>query len=170
VNWTELELRVYEDARKTFADLQQTHPNDVFYAYALYTDGDGITVCAAANSRRGLAKALEQAEVEPGSADAAYYEWATAEWAYEGWDGWSFRDVCTTLRESSASFDVAEVFGIMQRALARVRDDGIFRALPDGEAPVLFVTVSDDDRAEEIENASAKVLNDPETFARFAAR
>ena len=58
------------------------HPHDVFYAFALYTDGSDMTVLPAANSEDGYQqKVTRRGEMEP--AELKYYRWATAEWASE---------------------------------------------------------------------------------------
>ena len=173
MNWTDLENDVYAEAKSVFTNLQQAHPDKPFYAFALYTDSDGITVCPAANSPDGLQRSLAQAEIEPDDEDARYYRWATAEWAYEYWEAQSFNEICRRLREDESGEDtdevVARLVAVMTQALARLRAEGVFRDGPDG-APILFVSVSDDDRAEDIENESARVLNAPDAAARFLAR
>jgi hypothetical protein len=173
VNWTDLEDGIYAEGKDVFERLQRAHPDEQFYAFSLYTDSDGITVCPAAISTQGLVQILQAAEVEPGSQDAAYYKWATAEWPYEYWDAQAFNDICTRLREEEENEDldafVAHLVKAMTNALARLREEGVFKHGADG-APILFVSMSDDDRAEEIEDESAKTLNTPDAYARFAAR
>jgi hypothetical protein len=173
VNWTDLEDDIYAEGKGVFERLQRAHPDEQFYAFSLYTDSDGITVCPAANSTHGLVRILKAAEVEPGSRDAAYYHWATAEWPYESWDAQAFNDICRRLREDQENEDpdafVAHLVKAMTNALARLREDGVFEHGED-DAPTLFVSMSDDDRAEDIEDESAKVLNTPAAYARFASR
>jgi hypothetical protein len=174
VNWDEFENDVVDMTRGVFTDLQQAHPDEHFYAFALYSDGDGITICPAANSREGLARAFARDEVDPDGEDWAYYTWDTAEWTYEAPDSDRLRDICAALREAAEDSEpeafVEQVVQVMIRTLGRLRDEGVFR--PDGVAgaPTLFVSISDDHRAETIEAASAQALNDPAVFAGFTSR
>ena len=175
MNWAELEEDVYQAASAVFANLQAAYPDERFYAFALYTDSGSMTICPAANSREALARKLADEGIEPADEDVPYYTWSTSEWTYESWEGDRFNDICTKLRDALESVEdyehfQAKVFQTMTGALARVRDAGVLARGKPGDAPVLFVTLTDDDEAEAVENASAKTLNSPEVYARFAAR
>ena len=175
MNWAELEEDVYQAVTAVFANLQAAHPDEQFYAFALYTDSGSMTICPAANSHEALARKLAEESIEPADEDVPYYTWSTSEWTYESWQGEHFDAICTTLRDALESVEdyahfQAQVFQTMTQAMARVRDDGLFARAKPGDAPVLFVTLTDDDEAESVEDASAKTLNSPEVYARFAAR
>lgn len=175
MNWTELEEAVYQAATAVFTNLQAAHPDEQFYAFALYTDGGAMTICPAASSREALSRKLAKEGIDAADEDVLYYTWSTSEWPYESWQGERFNDICTALRESLPSEEdhehfLAQVFQTMTNAMARVRDDGVFTSEKPGNAPVLFVTLTDDEQAEAVEDASAKALNSPEIYARFSAR
>lgn len=175
MNWAELEEDVYQAATAVFTNLQTARPDEQFYAFALYTDSGSMTICPAANSYQALARKLAEDSIEPGGEDVPYYTWSTSEWQYESWQGDRFNDICTTLRDALESVEdyehfQAHVFQAMTHAMARVRDAGVFAHGKSGDAPVLFVTLTDDDQADAVEDASAKTLNSPEVYAGFAAR
>ena len=175
MNWTELEDDVYQAASAAFTELQTAHPDEQFYAFALYTDSGAMTICPAASSHEALARKFAKEGIDAADDDAPYYTWSTSEWPYEAWEDEHFNDICTRLRESLESEEdhehfLAQVFQTMTNAMARVRDDGVFTHGKSGDAPVLFVTLTDDEQAEAVEDASAKTLNSPEVYARFAAR
>jgi hypothetical protein len=92
MDWNALEFEIYKAARDAFDDLRKAHPDEEFYAYALYTDGDAMTVLASANSLRGFAKAVSQ-QSDTSAATLAYYKWATSEWACEGWKSSYFKEI-----------------------------------------------------------------------------
>ncbi|QEI06756.1 DUF4303 domain-containing protein [Pigmentiphaga aceris] len=174
MNWNELENEVYAAAKEVFVNVQNAHPNEQFYAFALYTDSGAMTICPAANSVEGLTRELANDETDPDGEEAAYYRWATSEWAYESWQADSFNDICTKLGDIPESEDFAhtqaKVYEVMTNALARLSKEGVFKPQSSGDAPVLFVTLTDDDEAEDVENRSAKVLNSPEVFEKFVNR
>ncbi|WP_049973835.1 DUF4303 domain-containing protein [Azospirillum sp. B4] len=99
MDWTALKTRIVNATRKAVSDLRLAHGTDTVYAYALYTDSGAMTVVLSANSVQGFDAAVSsQGDRSP--ATLAYYKWATAEWAYEGWGGPEFKDICTDLRTS----------------------------------------------------------------------
>lgn len=163
-------------ARASFSALLAQHGDETFYAFALYTDEDCYTVVPAANSWEQYRKKVGEAnETDP--AELAYYQWASAEWAYESFAANPFNAICKQLREScgSASGDAvafaafkADVHRAMTDALRYLDEEGFF-----GErrnASVLFITSSDYDEAEAMENRSANALNSPEIVAAFHKR
>lgn len=175
MGWLNLEKRVYEAAKSAFTSLQNSHPDERFYAFALYTDSSAMTICPSANSVQSLEAKVNQEQEEDRSEEAIqYYKWASSEWEYEAWESERFKDICTTLRESSERNDIekfqSQVFITMTNALLMLKNEGFFESFGIPQAPVLFVTITDDDRAEELENQSAKILNGEKEFDGFINR
>lgn len=170
MNWDQLQAGIRDAARTAFSDLLSAHPDETFYVFCLYTDSDGGTVVTSANTEEGYRAAIgtEQDEVSP--ATAAYMRWASAEWKYEACDGNLFAEINKALW--SVPWDdgarVDKLVNVMTSALLELRKEDWYKALP--TPPTLFVTMSDDDRAEEIENESAKVLNDEGRCTAFLQR
>jgi hypothetical protein len=173
MDWNALQHKICKAARKAFDDLRKAHPEEEFYAYALYTDSGAMTVLGSANSVRGLEKAISQ-QSDALAATLAYYKWATPEWAYEGWKSSYFKETSEQIGTSNdrAAFPSFKrnVLVSMTGALKKLDDEGFFGAGAEREKVVLFISVTDDDSAESIENESANVLNPKSVFEKFALR
>jgi hypothetical protein len=177
MDWNALEYEIYRAARNAFDDLRKAHPDEEFYAYALYTDSDAGTVCPAANSLREFAKAVSQ-ESDLSAADLAYYKWATSEWAYEFGKASYFKEISAQLMASVLALEnqanhatfKRNVAASMTGALKKLDADGFFGVGAEREKLVLFISVTDDDSAESVENESARLLNPKSAYERFALR
>lgn len=171
MDWTALSNDIYEATKKAFISLKASFPSEDFYAYALYTDSGAMTVVPAANSLQGLQCKLNE-DSDPSL--KPYYQWASAEWKYEAWKADEFVDICKTLRESPerVSFNAFQIdlFKSMTFALKRLSNEGFFGEGAEREKVTLFITISDDDCAEQVENESAKTLNPLNAARLFLAR
>jgi hypothetical protein len=105
--------------------------------------------------------------------------WATAEWAYEGAGADHFDAACKLLNSDKRDDTdddrgyrafANKVIGSMVGALRELDEAGFFGTGDDRERVTVFVTVSDSDAAEQIENQSAKQLNPAAVAKRFAKR
>ncbi|KVH35217.1 hypothetical protein WS88_19490 [Burkholderia cepacia] len=110
---------------------------------------------------------------------APEFTWATAEWAYESAEADSFNPLCKKLADTVLGSTIPETrfdafFKALQRdmieALRQLDQEGLFGTGAEREKITLFVTISDDNGAEELENRSAKILNPPAVFDRFINR
>lgn len=175
-----LQDSIRDAARTAFRELQQSHPEETFYAFALYTDGGLMTVMPAANTEEAFEDA---ADGESDRAELAAYRWSTGEWAHEGAGDEHFDAVCQVLRdaalEQAAEEDsAAEAFRAranlvirsMIGALHQLDEEGLFGRDKAREKVTLFVSVSDSDGALAIETKSAEQLNPPRVAAKFAKR
>ncbi|WP_338638387.1 DUF4303 domain-containing protein [Burkholderia pyrrocinia] len=169
---------IADAARVTYRALLAAHPNEHFYAFALFTDGGAMTVVPAANSDEGLKRIREKMEVADDD-DAPEFTWAPAEWAYESAEADSFNPLCKRLADTvlGPNFQEAkfgEFFRDLQHdmieALRLLDQEGLFGTGAEREKITLFVSISDDDGAVQLENESAKVLNPPAVFDRFIKR
>lgn len=173
MDWNALELEIYNATRKAFEDLRREHSNEEFYAYALYTDSDAMTVQASANSLHGFEKAVSH-QSDTSAATLAYYKWATSEWAYEGWKASFFKEISAQLRTSESRKSLAtfkqNVSAAMTGALKKLDAEGFFGVNAEREEVVLFISVTDDDQAQSVEDDSARLLNPRSVSERFARR
>lgn len=169
---------IRDAARETYRALLAKHPGEHFYAFALYTDSGAMTVVPAANSAEGLQRVRRKMGVRD-EESAPEFTWATGEWVYESAEARMFTPLCKRLADAVLSVRFPEstfgrFFDELQRdmieALRMLDQEGLFGVGAERERITLFVTISDDDRAEELENASAKVLNPPAVFDRFIRR
>ena len=72
-------------ARQAFADLRAAHPDEAFYAYALYTSAEANYIVASANTEEGLLRRARQysAKEKRGIAEhARRLRWSASDWAY----------------------------------------------------------------------------------------
>ena len=90
-----------------------------------------------------------------------YYKWATSEWAYESYEDYLYCELCKVLRHSS---DRENFFNFrnslitsMTNVLVRVRKEMHNDALA---SITMFVSVTDDDDSEHIENESSEKINE----------
>lgn len=166
-------------ARATYRALRAAHPDERFYAFALYTDSGAMTVVPSANSEEGLARSRQQSDPGDDRTAPAWLRWGTAEWAYEAAEAQAFNPLCKRLAGAVMSPAVPEAeFGAFFKALQRdmiealrlLDREGLFGAGEAREAITLFVSISDDDGADALENESATALNPPAVAQRFIAR
>ncbi len=173
MDWHGLKEQIADAVRQSLPELLAAHPSEHVYAIALYTDSSAMTVALAANSREALDIKL-RAEDEADRQDLeAAYTWATSEWVYEGWGDQHFEHVCELLRESEerTDFDTFKqaVISSMVEALEYASKEGVFDTI-EGVEPILFVSITDDNAAEEVENLSARLLNSSEALPKFLTR
>ncbi len=92
MDWEKLTNDIVAVTTATVSSLLSKHADEHFYAFALYTDEDASTVLLSANSIEQYdAKVRRLGETDP--SDLAAYRWATAEWAYENWEGELFTGI-----------------------------------------------------------------------------
>jgi len=176
MDWIQLKEDIAAAARQSFSELFARHGDETFYAFALYTDEDCYTVVPAANSlEQYQAKMADLGEANP--QELAYYRWASAEWAYEACAAEPFNPICNRLSAacSMVSGDAAafvafkaNVHQAMIGALKLLDDENFFGQRRDGA--LLFITSSDSDEAEAMENRSATLLNPSESCKAFLER
>lgn len=106
----------------------------------------------------------------------ASYKWYIGEWAYEAWNADGFADICERLSEASEAAcekgSIVEfkrnVHACMIKALSILDEEGFFG--PVRKDAVLFVSSTDYDESIELENSSAKTLNNAITYNKFLKR
>lgn len=171
VNWNDICEEIKTSTLIATESLMSRYESAGIYALALFTSDDGASVSLAANTEEGYQAHLDaEAEDEPNSAqDKIYYRWASSEWIVEGWERPVFSRVNGRLAQMDRS-DVNSHFGnlieAMTAALVAVK-----ASLGERLANVTaFVTVTDSDAAERVENASASRINAPDLASRFLRR
>lgn len=171
MNWKDISEEIEASSLKAVESLLVRYDRETIYVLALFTSDDGASISMAANTEEGYrARLAAEAEDEPNSPeDEIYYRWASAEWVAEGSDRAAFSRVNTLLAQQQKSdFDsyFASLIEAMIAALAAVKAV-LGERLADVTA---FVTVTDSDDAEAIENASASRINAPDLAGRFLLR
>lgn len=167
MSWKDISEEIERASLKAVDSLLSRYDRDRLYALALFTSDDGDNVAMAANTEEGYrAHLAAEAEVEPNSPqDEIYYRWASAEWVEEGWDEDAFARVHALLAQQEKP-DFDRLVEAMTVALAAVK-----ATMGERLAEVTaFVTVTDSDDAEAIENASAARINAADLAGRFLQR
>jgi hypothetical protein len=178
MDWAKLAGDIADAATIAFSAWRVDHRNEQFYAFVLYTDGDCYTVEAAANSLERHQASLLEANVNASDVRmVAGHKWHTGEWAYEGYKDERFNAIYRNLEDHRATLsDSCEEYAVyklsvqecMIAALKRLRANGFFANM--GESIVVFVSSTDDDEAQELENRSAKQLNSDSVYLSFLDR
>lgn len=173
MDWNKLKLQTAKALENSLVELFEAHPEENFYAIALYTDSSAMTVGFAANSLEALEAKINEEDEEDREECKNYYKWATSEWIYEDWGWQDFESICKCLRDAEERKNFEEfklkVIALMTEALDSVSRSTVFESA--GKAkPVMFVSVTDDNSAEGYENSSAKILNSSSVFNDFLSR
>jgi hypothetical protein len=177
MHWDQLKNQVYEASKQGFHQLLESHKSEDIYALALYTDSGAMSVSASANSVERYAEKVDaDLDDEDKTGDnLAYYKWSTSEWAYEAADGESFALINKLLRENDERENFSSfkkgLLNVMTESLAQLVSEGFFENLYTNRSNyVVFVSITDDDDAESVENESAEVINSRPTYDEFLKR
>ncbi|WP_240647384.1 MULTISPECIES: DUF4303 domain-containing protein [Burkholderia cepacia complex] len=175
-DFSDFQREIADAARATFRALRAQYPDEHFYAFALYTDSGAMTVVPAANSVEGLRRTREQQGVPD---DDPWYAWGFSEWAYAAAEASPFNAICGKLADDLLSPQFVrsrfsefsrQLHAEMIGALRLLDREGLFGTDDERAAITLFVSISDDDAAEALENESAKALNPPAVVDAFLRR
>lgn len=154
----------------TLFSLYERINNERLYAVAIYTDSSFMTLGVAANSEEGFNEAIAQQD-DDSYATSCYYRWAFSEWKYDAWMTEEFKSISKYLRESPSrkNFNAfsQEVIESIVSAVSEVK-----QKLPERSEDEItfFISITDDDLSEELENSSAKLLNNDIIYNKFINR
>lgn len=140
-------------------------------ALSMAEDGMGIGFCWTSEShfRQHLLEMGGEEDLAP--EDEIYFRWAVAEWLHEGWRDELFASVNDAVSTKAMSRGLSKtefdaLVEAMVAALASLRD-----RWPEAlKGVTMFVTVSDSEDAEALEDGTAEKLNPPELRDAFLAR
>ncbi len=166
VDTQEVKRLLKEAVRQTLSTLRSEHPEEHFYAFALY-DADGDCVCPSTNSEENYQSVIGRKKCTD-TDERFQYRWSTAEWGYEGVEYGPFDQVRNLL--SLAHYDdwtefQAASFGTSILALQELAEEGFFGT---GKSRMtVFFSLSDSGYAGWLELESARRINPPEIFVAF---
>ncbi|WP_263265153.1 DUF4303 domain-containing protein [Pseudomonas sp. RIT-PI-S] len=178
MDWNILETRVYMAAKKAFTEIRKANENEHFYVFVLYVDSSVMSIAPAANSLQRLKQKIDFEDEENRTEEnIAYYKWTSSEWGFEGYAGEEFEVINRDLREDSertnfSSFKENALI-TMAKVLVSLVKEGFFkkfRQKSEDEVVTVFVTVTDSDESEAVENLTAKLINDEEVYNYFISR
>ncbi|MEI7181512.1 MULTISPECIES: DUF4303 domain-containing protein [Pectobacterium] len=170
MDWSKFEENCFKLTVKLIKKILSEKSNENFYAFSLYTDSSAMTVSLSANSEEKL-KTILDADSDKSEENQTYYRWAISEWAYEGYESDLFSEISKELRLSSERESFSDfknnLINSLTNALRRTNEE----ILKDGgEGVIMFVSITDDDDAEYIENMSSKIINSETIHDLFSKR
>ena len=166
MKWDEIEkdcISIVENSLKEIVS-----KNDI-YVVSLYTDESATSISFGANSIENFEKNVSEKNATT-IEDIAYYKWAPDEWDFEGYNAEKFRDINKWLYENSErnNFEVFFRKVIETMILVLKKSKNIIKN--DLDKITLFVAITDNDLAEEIENKSSREINNPDVHYSFMKR
>lgn len=172
LNPSKLTAAIKSAAKRAFTEVRKSNKGETFYAFALYTDEDFATVEPSCNSEEKFEERIRSEGRKLKPSHVKYVRWGTAEWAYEGAGGEHFAKAYELIKSGSdfTPSDTNLVLAAMVDALKSLDEEEFFGAGPDRERVTLFISVSDSESAEMIENTTAKQLNPPVVYKKFLQR
>ncbi|WP_433707373.1 DUF4303 domain-containing protein [Paenibacillus illinoisensis] len=170
-------LNEFEDKFRAgfLPDLEQTlqeMQHEKVYACAFGTDSDWITLFMAANTEESLARHIARMKEEglcDSEQDEIYYRWACSEYQYG--EDTHFNHISRLLY---AAEDVQHYKDEMIQIIAKVvseTPDEVFARYGQSKADItFFISMTDDDEAEELENQSVVLMTESSLASEFLKR
>lgn len=174
IDFHALRTAITDATREAFTSVQKAHPNEQFYAFALYSDDGAMTVCPASNTQEGLTRRVKHYAKYTPPPRIEYLRWATAEWAYEADGGEHYTELHNAINAPDAhtgfGFDrfKGNLFATMVFALRDLDEEEFFGKGAERKKITLFCSVSDSPSAPWFEYESARVLNPTAVFREFS--
>lgn len=168
MDWNEIEDDCFQIMVELVNKILSEHPDEKFYAFSLYTDSSAMTVSLSANTEEKL-NAMFDADADKSQLNQNYYRWAVSEWAYEGYGADFFNEVSRKLRlapgrEHFSDFR-CDLIKSLTNALNRMNKE-----IMNDTLVVMFVSITDDDESEFIENMSSELINSEAMHDAFLER
>lgn len=170
MDWDKFEEECYKITLNVITKILSERSNENLYGIVLYTDSSAMTVSLSANSTEKL-QAILDSDSDKSKENQSYYKWAISEWAYESYEAELFSDLSKALRLSSDRVQFSdfknELINSLTNVLKKVKEQLFNR---DSDKVTLFVSLTDDDDAEFIENTSSKLINSDVIHDFFLSR
>ena len=187
--YNNLGLKIQQAVKEVMPKILQKAGDETIYTAALVTDSDCITLFLAINTYEYLEKRdqeyleemdfdlseEDQTDLEEGTASLT--KWLPDEWGYSDDDSELFNEISNLLfthdKEQQFDDDAYEehqnkFFETVTSAFQHLIDEKVFGEHT--EEILYFISISDDDNAQELENESAKQLNPPQLYEPFVNR
>lgn len=183
-----LKNRIQEAVKQDFAKIKKEVGQEKIYAIVLVTDSDCITLWLGVNTYEYLKKKDSEINSETEIKKMESYmsideieeykngppyttKWFPDEWGYSDEKNSKLCEVSELLYKKQESLNSKEYseyerlfFETLTSAFKELIRSGIFG---DNEEITYFISMSDDDRAYEIETYSAKILNTEENYRKY---
>jgi hypothetical protein len=186
VDFSEVRCEIKGAARRAFTEVRSKVGDETLYTFALYSDGDAMSVRAAANTEEGYERRVEKYRSDPSfmeflkgynlSFSPFDYRWGTNEWPYHHVGHGHFDDVCELIgaddrydESDPDGFDTfkGRLFAAMLLGLKDLDAEGFFGAGEGRGRITLLCSVTDSAEAAWLEEESARRLNPPAVYRAF---
>ena len=159
--WQEVTERISNAVTTDLREILGRIDDERIYTVALVTDRYCCSLFLAVNTLEYLESEDEEPDDE--------CKWHPDEWGYSDGHGSELVKLSKSLWENHATLPgEAFFFSAMISAMAQVKGSGIFGERT--EEITFFISISDDEDAENLEDSSAMTLNSPELAAAFLNR
>ena len=160
-----------------FNKLAELIKGECLYAVSLVTDSCFDSIYLGLSTEESLLRKIEkyQEKREVSENMKAYLRWTPAEWRYDNSDIQNslLPKVSNILRdkklETTSEFE-SMFYETLERVIQILYQEGLFSNKITCDQLTLFISMSDDDRALEIENYSARILNSSDVYEMFIKR
>lgn len=158
MNFEKLEQKIEKATKQAFIEMFEKHQVEEIYAFALYSDGGGMTVCPSTNTMDFLNQLSEEEKKE-----LTYYKFEPAEWKYEmkGADK-AFDEICEELRTEREKNDFENeslfvnfrnrLFQTCINALKKLKQEDFFKNIIGKDVFLLFSVSDYEFESKELEN------------------
>ncbi|GAB0168353.1 DUF4303 domain-containing protein [Lysinibacillus sp. CTST325] len=189
-----LRERLVKAIELDFTNIKKMIGKEKIYTVSLVTDSDTVSLFLAVNTNEFLEKKNDEKDMQDNELLAQFAEyfpgkideldnityntkWIPAEWGYSNNDliHSEIALIVPKLFEKGTTLDSQELplfqrlfFECLTSTLQTLITKGVFS--DNNQAITIFISISDDERTEEIENISAKVLNSEEVYNKFSQR
>ena len=159
--WQDVAAKISDAVAADLREIIGRIDDERIYTAALVTDRYCCSLFLAVNTLEYLQSEDEEPDDES--------KWHPDEWGYSDGHGSELVKLSKSLWENHATLPgEAFFFSAMISAMAQVKGSGIFGERT--EEITFFISISDDEDAENLEDASAMTLNSPELAAAFLNR
>lgn len=168
----EFEQRVREGFLQDLEHILSQVAHEKVYVCAFGTDSDFITLFLAVNTEESLARHIADMKSKGLCDDAEseiYYRWGCSEFQY-GQES-HFNHISRLLYATENTYQYKdEMVNILAKIVKETNDDLFTQYGQVKEDITFFVSMTDDDLAEELENQSVVLMTNPALIPSFLAR
>ncbi|MEK5032405.1 DUF4303 domain-containing protein [Paenibacillus sp. FSL R7-0302] len=169
---TEFEQRIREGFVADLEAILAEVAHEKVYVCAIGTDSDFVTLFLAVNTEQSLARHIADMTSEGLCDDAEtelYYKWGISEFQYG--EHSHFNHISRFLYAEDNVYQYKdEMVNIIAKVVNETKDDVFTKYNQTKEDITFFVSMTDDELAEELENESVALMTNPELVPEFMAR
>lgn len=165
---THFKANFLKDLTDTLAQTQ----NEKVYACAFGTDSDFGTLFLAVNTEESLSRHIadmKQKDLCGTEADEIYYRWGCSEYQYG--EDTHLNGISNILQDIDNAYDYKDRIIEIIVQVVRDTDEAVFRKYGQFKTDIVFfISMTDDDEAEQLENETVVRMTEAELAASFLKR